>query len=76
MIATKYPVIDMVKTGQNISKLRKDCGYSAAEIALFMGFSTPTAVYRWERGKALPALDHLFALSRLLNVSMDEILME
>ena len=36
-----------------------------------MGFSARQSVYDWFRGKNLPTLDNLYALSRLLMVPMD-----
>ena len=44
------------------------------DIASFMGFVEPQAVYKWQQGKALPSLDNMFALSILFQVSMEEIL--
>ncbi len=71
-----YPVIDLAKTGANIRHLRQEKGCSVSEIAGFMSFQTSNAIYKWERGEALPTVDHLFALSRLLGVSMNDILVE
>ena len=41
-----------------------------------LGLSAPQAIYRWLRGEGLPSVDNLFALSRLLNTSIDDILIE
>lgn len=71
-----YPVIDVVETGKRIESLRKSRGLRVREIADWMGFQEPQAVYKWQQGKALPSLDNLFALSRLFGVSMEEILVE
>ena len=39
-----------------------------------LGFNTPQALYKWERGLTLPALDNLVILAELFNVSLEEIL--
>ena len=39
-----------------------------------MGFENPQAVYKWISGKCLPSLDNFLILSRLLNTSIEEIL--
>lgn len=39
-----------------------------------MGFETPQAVYKWLSGKSLPSLDNFVILSRLLNTSIEDIL--
>ena len=41
-----YPTIDMVKTGQNIAKLRKQAGLSVKELQMMFGFATPQAIYK------------------------------
>lgn len=68
-----YPSIDIAKTGQNIVYLRKKAGLSVKDIQDALGFSTPQAIYRWQRGLALPALDNLVILAELLGVTIDEI---
>ena len=73
-INVEYPVIDVFATGKNIERLRKEKGFKVKDIAMFMGFLEPQAVYKWQQGKALPSLDNMFALSVLLEVPMEEIL--
>ena len=38
------------------------------------GFEAPQASYRWQSGVSLPTVDNLYALSILLNVTMEDIL--
>lgn len=69
-----YPVIDMAATGRNICHLRMARGLSVSEMQEYFGFDAPQAIYKWQQGKSLPSIDNFFALSRLLGVPMDEIL--
>lgn len=71
-----YPTIDLVKTGQNIARIRKEKGITVAQICEVMGFENPQSVYKWQRGSTLPSVDNLYALSRLLGTAMEEILVE
>ena len=68
------PQINMEKTGKNISQLRKRAGLTVKDLQDTFGFSTPQAIYKWQRGTALPTVDNLLALSVVLHVSMDDIL--
>ena len=68
------PVIDMVKTGQNIGRLRKQAGLSVRDLQDVFGFATPQAIYKWQQGAALPTLDNLVVLAAVLQVRMDDIL--
>ena len=74
MIVKPYPVIDMEKTGRNIRALRLASGYTVRDVQQWFGFENPQAVYRWQSGKSLPGIDNLCALSFLLDVTIDDIL--
>ena len=68
------PIIDMVKTGQNIIILRKKAGLSVRDLQDAFGFGTPQAIYKWQQGLALPTIDNLVVLAALLGVGMDDII--
>ena len=68
------PVIDMVRTGQNIGRLRKLAGLSVKDLQDIFGFATPQAIYKWQQGVALPTIDNLVVLAAVLQVRMDDIL--
>ena len=69
-----FPVIDPVATGNNILQLRKKCGLTVKDLQEYFGFTEPQAIYKWQKGKTLPSVDNLYALSVLLKVSMDQII--
>ena len=68
------PVIDMIRTGQNIGRLRKQAGLSVRNLQDIFGFATPQAIYKWQQGAALPTIDNLVVLAAVLQVRMDDIL--
>ena len=68
------PAIDMAKTGQNIVILRKKAGLSVKDLQDVFGFGTPQAIYKWQKGIALPTIDNLVVLAALLGVKIDDIL--
>ena len=68
------PVIDMVRTGQNIGRLRKQAGLSVKDLQDIFGFATPQAIYKWQQGVSLPTIDNLVVLAAVLQVRMDDIL--
>lgn len=68
------PQIDMVKTGKNIAQLRKRAGLTVKDLQDTFGFSSPQAIYKWQRGTALPTVDNLLVLSVILQVSIEDIL--
>lgn len=68
------PTIDMIKTGQNINRLREKAGLSVKELQDIFGFATPQAIYKWQQGAALPTVDNLVVLAAVLQVRLDDIL--
>lgn len=68
------PTIDMVKTGQNIIKLREQAGLTVKDLQDIFGFTTPQAIYKWQHGTTMPTLDNLVVLASALNVHVDDIL--
>ena len=67
------PVIDMIRTGQNIGRLRKQAGLSVRDLQDIFGFATPQAIYKWQQGAALPTIDNLVVLAAVLQVRLDDI---
>ena len=74
MLFHQFPVIDLPATGANIRRLRQTKGLSVRDLQQFFGFEEPQAIYKWQRGQSLPTVDNLYALSALLDVSMNDIL--
>ena len=71
---TSIPVINMKATGQNITRLRQQAGLSVANFQQIFGFSTPQAIYKWQRGTALPTVDNLVILASVFNTGINNIL--
>ena len=68
------PVIDMATTGINITRLRKNAGMTVRDLQEVFGFATPQAIYKWQRGTAMPTLDNMVVLAAVFGVTIDEIL--
>ena len=68
------PVINMTATGMNIARLRKNAGMTVRDLQAIFGFANPQAIYKWQRGEAMPTLDNMIVLAAVFNVTVDEIL--
>ena len=68
------PIINVAKTGQNIADLRKKAGLSVKDLQNIFGFSTPQAIYKWQKGSTLPTIDNLVLLASLFSVPMEDII--
>ncbi|MCM1567926.1 MAG: helix-turn-helix domain-containing protein [Roseburia sp.] len=71
---TMIPYIDMIKTGENITALRCKAGLTVKDLQKIYGFATPQAIYKWQKGIALPTVDNLVVLAAAFHVTIDEIL--
>ena len=70
----EIPVIDVAATGENIKSLRCRAGISVGELQEIFGFNSPQAIYKWQRGLALPTVDNLAILASAFGVAIDDIL--
>lgn len=70
------PRIDMKATGANLERLRRSRGLSVRDVQQYFGFEQPQAFYKWQYEQSLPSVEHLYALSRLLDTPMESILVE
>ena len=48
--------------------------HSVRDLQDVLGFATPQAIYKWQRGTCLPSVDNLVVLSAVLRVPIDKIL--
>ncbi len=71
---TAFPVIDLAQTGRSIERHRRDAGLTVRDLQTYFGFEYPQAIYKWQHGECLPTVDNLLALARLLQVSMEDLL--
>ena len=69
-----YQPIDQLRTGKKLKIMIETAGYDVKYIQTYLQLSCPQSIYRWYKGKALPSLEHLSALSKLLHVHMEELL--
>ena len=68
-----WPVIDMTATGMNIVRMRQNAGLTVKDLQDIFGFSTPQAIYKWQRGTAMPTVDNLVVLAAVFGVAIDDI---
>lgn len=69
----QLPIIDMVRTGQNITRFRQQSGMSVRDLQDVFGFATPQAIYKWQHGTSMPTIDNLLVLAMVFQVHMDDI---
>lgn len=68
------PTIDMAATGRNIARLRKNAGLSARQLQVLLGFTTPQAIYKWQRGETMPSIDNMAVLAAVFGTGIDDII--
>ena len=65
------PIIDREKTGKQIRRIMELRGLSVHDVQRFLSLGCVQSVYHWFDGKSMPTIDNLYALSELLQVPMD-----
>ena len=69
----KYPVINSEKTGKNIKKIISRSGMKMDDVMNYLGIAERSSLYRWFRGERIPSLENMLALSALLGISVNDI---
>lgn len=70
-----YQNINLRRTGAHLKEMIRRKGYTVKDIQRQLHLACPQPVYRWFKGQMLPSVDHLYMLSCLLGVHMDELLL-
>ncbi len=68
-------IINTKEIGERIRKKRKERHLKVTDISDAMGFETPQAVYKWQRGDCLPEITNLIILSRMLGTTVEDIIL-
>ena len=66
--------MDQAKAGAFITQLRKEAGWTQAQLGEQVGVTNKT-VSRWENGNYMPDLDSCLQLSELFGITVNELLM-
>ena len=73
---SSYPNIDLQRTGQKMKRMLETAGYTPRMLQEYLHLSCVQPIYRWYKGLILPSVDHLFMLSELLSVHMEDFLVK
>ncbi len=68
-------IINQKEIGERIRKLRKEQYLRVTDISDAMGFASPKAVYKWQRGDCLPEITNLILLSRMLGTTVEDLIL-
>ena len=73
-MSSDTPTINLAATGANIKVLLKTKGFKVADVQNKLGFNTPQAIFKWMRGDAMPTIDNMVILAKMLDVTIDKII--
>ena len=68
------PAIDQKATGRQIQRFLKLRGFTVQDVKERLMLGCVQSVYHWLDGQSLPSLENLYALSRMLRVPMDRLI--
>ena len=68
------PTIDILKTGLNIKQIMNRKNISVRDVQDYLGLATPQCIYHWFKGRNMPSVDHLYVLSEMFRMPMDELI--
>ena len=68
------PKIDILGTGLRIKQIMQEKNFTVKDIQDYLGFGTAQSIYHWFKGRNMPTIDNLYALSELFGVPIDEMI--
>ena len=68
------PTLDMVATGKRIKELFKERNLKVEDVRQYLELESTQAVYKWLRGDSLPSIDNLYAMSILMGLTINDML--
>ena len=69
-----FPVINLRETGINLRRIMDKRGIEPKDVQEYLNLASTQSVYNWCNGLNMPTVDNRYALSQLLQVSIDEII--
>ena len=69
-----YPLIDAKCFGRKLKEACDSRCVTAGELQQFLHLGSIQAVYMWFEGRRLPSLDNLYAISKYLGITIEELL--
>ncbi len=69
-----YPVIDVGRSGKLLKEVCRKRDVSPKDLQKYLHLGSIQAVYHWFRGERMPSIDNLYAISRFLEVPLDDLL--
>lgn len=67
-------ILDPVQTGAHIKELMEAQDMTVRDLQDALGLTCPQTIYRWFYGLSVPSIDHLYSMSRLFHVTVDDLL--
>ena len=68
------PIIDNIKTGENIKRLMRLKKITVSQLQMKLGMASATNIYEWCRGRYVPSSDRLLQLAYIFGCKVDDIL--
>ena len=73
VVTPNYGTINVKQSGENLSHLMRQHGYSIKDLADYLGVSDD-AIKNWRCGKNCPTTEHLIKICCLFNVDAREVI--
>lgn len=70
----QFPVIDNSLTGQHLREVCREKNISASRVHELLCLGSTQTVYDWFKGRTLPSLENMVALSVLLGYTVEDLI--
>ena len=67
---------DKKSIGEKLRYYRKKCNFTAEEVREYLSLGSVQAIYKWENGVTIPAVDNFLALMELYGIDSFQMIVE
>lgn len=69
-----FPIIDKKRTGIRLRKIMDQRGLSVKDVQQYLELGSVQSIYHWLNGLSMPTIDNLYALSKLFQMPIDDMI--
>ena len=69
-----FPIINKKRTGIRLRRIMDERGLSVKDVQQYLELGSVQSIYHWLNGLSMPTIDNLYALSKLFQMPIDDML--
>lgn len=69
----EFKNVDRFETSEKLRRMMRKAGKTVLDIQYELRLTSPSSVYSWTQGRALPSVDNLVKLTQIFGCTMEDL---